>query len=776
MHMSAFADEVKSLLVGADDAATAKFVDGAEERLSKLQEILGIDDAEAAYEISAEGTPLFQTKALAAMNEAIAGDISSEAAWEQMKGRQEELLLKDAAMKDLLASMVMQAMGKPFEDTMTFANVNNEGATYDKLLESLGAKESCRTVLQQSGWDEFADFDGKFFDPSSKSSATGMLNRSDRLRLYKIFLTRSVRNSESGKELTDENYDKVKDAKSMLGITDEDEAVEFRMNFGPELQKSLNMAMFEIMGDDFTKELVENLREIVDKTIADYKLSKDLVAEFASPIYYRAVSLVNDKSPSGIPSKESNEQLAALKELLGMSVEDTYSAHLDVFGNQYKQSVLEAMGSTGVITKEYREPLESLRTRLGVSEEACRELYLDAMDERMKPMVEWIVLELERTMLTAEQLARKRDKDFGEDYFKSGKGADGTLGIGAKANIMTDCMNLIDFYTENDIAEEENVGTKSIEKKVMEGDEEKTITEEVPDYETVYPITGLESGAISSELAELLFRQFVVGGFTTQGPQGERYEAARSTFGGIIGLNKEKQDEVTSSIGGTVYENYIGNSMKTKGKLDQQDMMFLANIQNKLDISADKSEEMLLDTQKKILKEEAAVLLRDDGTPDMIKTFREKCNSMGLELGKDLGLGKGSIDEMFETEISTALVNGDITIENGSILSDIQESLGMDPEEAEKVFLGILQKRAQGVMKRIKSEFLRGRDENCAELILRLVRYAQFVNGEDLELSVNEENAWKTYNMYDAMDFEGQDSEVIESNKELLKTALSLNE
>jgi hypothetical protein len=459
-----------------------------------------------------------------------------------------------------------------------------------------------------------------------------------------------------------------------------------------------------------------------------------------------------------------------------MSVEDTYSAHLDVFGNQYKQSVLEAMGSTGVITKEYREPLEGLRTRLGVSEEACRELYLDAMDERMKPMVEWIVLELERTMLTAEQLARKRDKDFGEDYFKSGKGADGTLGIGAKANIMTDCMNLIDFYTENDIAEEKEVGTKSIEKKVMEGDEEKTTTEEVPEYETVYPITGLESGAVTPELSELLFRQFVVGGFTTQGPQGERYEAARSKFGGIIGLDKEKQDEVTSSIGGTVYENYIGNSMKTKGKLDQQDMMFLANIQNKLDISADKGEEMLLDTQKKILKEEAAVLLRDDATPEMIKSFREKCNSMGLELVKDLGLGKGSIDELFETEISTALVNGDITIDNGDVLSEIQESLGMDPEEAEKVFLGILQKRAQGVMKRIKAEFLRGRDDNCAELILRMVRYAQFVNGEDLELNVNETNAWKTYNMYDAMDFEGQDSKVVEANKELLKTALNLNE
>jgi len=774
MNMSAFSDEVKSLLVGSDDPMTAKFAEGATERLAKLQELLNIEDAEANYEISVEGTALFQTKALAAMNEAIAGSLSPADAWDQMTTRQGELLLKDESMKDLLASMVMQAMGNPFEDTMTFANVNNEGKTYDMLLSALEAKESCRSVLQLSGWEEFADFDGKFFNPASKSSACGMLARNDRLRLYRIFLNRAVRNSESGKELTEENYNKAKEVKSMLGITDDDEAVEFRMNFGPELQKSLNMAMFEIMGDDFTPELVSNLREIVDKTINDYRLSDDLVAEFAAPIYSRAVTIANDKSPSGIPTSAITEQLAALRDLLGMSVEDTYPAHLDTFGSQYRQSVMESMGSTGVITKEYREPLETLRARLGVSEEACRKLYLDAMDERMKPMVEWIVLELERTMLTAEQLAQKRQKDFGEDYFKSGRGADGTLGLGAEANIMTDCMNLIDFYTENDIAEKKEIGTKTIEKKVMEDGEEKTITEEVPDYETVYPITGLESGAISPELAELLFRQFVVGGFTTQGPQGERYEAARGTFGGIIGLDTEKQDEVTGSIGGTVYENYISNAMRTKDSLDQQDMMFLANIQNKLDISAEKSESMLLDTQKKILKEQANVILRDDVEPQMVKAFREKCNAMGMELVTDLGLSKSSVEQMFQSEVSPALVNGDITIESGDLLSEIQDSLGMDPEEAEAVFLDILQDRAQAVMSRIKGEILRGREENCADLILRLVRYAQFVNGEDLELSVDESNAWKIFNMYDAMDFENEDADAIDANKDLLKTALNL--
>lgn len=198
-------------------------------------------------------------------------------------------------MKDILSSMVMQAMGKPFEETMTFAKVNNEGATEEKLVDALAAKEVCRAVFEQSGWEEFSDFDKAFFDPASKSSACGMLARQDRLRLYRIFLTRAVRNSESGKELTEDSYNTVKEVKNMLGITDEDEATEFRVNFGPELQKSLNMAMFEIMGDDFTPELVANLKEMVDKTVNDYRLSEDLVASFAAPIYARAVILANDK-------------------------------------------------------------------------------------------------------------------------------------------------------------------------------------------------------------------------------------------------------------------------------------------------------------------------------------------------------------------------------------------------------------------------------------------------------------------------------------------------
>ena len=95
-------------------------------------------------------------------------------------------------------------------------------------------------------------------------------------------------------------------------------------------------------------------------------------------------------------------------------------------------------------------------------------------------------------------------------------------------------------------------------------------------------MTALETGAVEPQIAELLYRQFVVTGFSTQGPQGERYESARSTFGGILGLKDDKMKEIQDGIGTQVYENFINNAMRTKGTLDQQDMMFLANIKNKL--------------------------------------------------------------------------------------------------------------------------------------------------------------------------------------------------
>lgn len=82
------------------------------------------------------------------------------------------------------------------------------------------------------------------------------------------------------------------------------------------------------------------------------------------------------------------------------------------------------MSITGIIRSEYRKPLEDLRERIGVTEQQARTLFLDAVKERMVPMVKWIVGEMEKTVFNQQQLAQRRGKDMGEDYFQSGKQAE----------------------------------------------------------------------------------------------------------------------------------------------------------------------------------------------------------------------------------------------------------------------------------------------------------------------------------------------------------------
>lgn len=705
-----------------------------------------MSDTDAEYELALETTPLYQSTALAAMKDVLMKAKTPDQAWEIMDARRQELLLREESSKNLLSSMVMQALGGPLEETNKFAKVNNEAATYDHLLEALDAKNALIAILTKSGWDEFEHFEKTFCNPWDKKSANGFLISDERIKLYRIFLNRSVRKAEGGK-LSDESYAVIMEVKGLLGITDEQAEGEARRTFGPQLQKVLQRAMTEIV-EDYTAELAVNMQTQVDDVMQNYHLSEDFLREVGATFYAKAVGLVSNKAPGGIPTKDLAKSLDVLQDMFKLAKADTYASHMEYFGSIYKKSVLEAMGTTGVIRPEFRDSLDELRDRLGVSEESTKELFLEAVKEKMVPMVEWIGSEMERTMLTQQQLAKRRGKDMGEDLFQTGKGADGVLGLGAEVNIMSDIMELVDFYTENDI----------------------TVKSE---DETAYPVTALGTDSLDQELAELLYRQFVVGGFQSQGEKAARYEAARAAFGGILGLDQAKIDEVNSNIGNTVYDNLVGNAMKTKGALDQQDMMFLANVQSKLGLTAEQGEKMLLQAQKKILSEEIEALM-DNATPAGVKAFRERCNSMGLDLQTDVGVSKPRVSRMFEAEIIPGLKDGELTVDTSDILGEIQESLGIEPEELEAMFESILLRLAKNAMDLVISELLRGREELTVDLIWELVRYASFTEG-DLGLNVDESTGNQVLNIFEAFDFTGQGDETVEANTELLKTAMGLS-
>ena len=421
--MKAAAEEGK---VAAGDTSHVKFADGAREALGALQSVFGLSDEDADYEISAATVDYWRRTALSTLEDAIAKTKAPAKAWEVIQTRQRELYLKDSAMREMMTSMIMQALGRPLEKVNGFARVNNAAATYAGLVDAIAAKETCKDVLKSAGWVEFEDFEKRCFNPDDKSSACGFLTNQDRHNMYQMFFVRSVKTDTEGsgtKSISEESRGLLRELRGMLGLSEEEGVAQIRSYFGPELQSVLTMATEEILRGNATEQLLKNLKERIDKTISDFRLDGEMVQSYAGPLYSRAVDQIGSNAPGGIPSKEEVETLASLRALLGIAVEDTYAVHGITFGSAYKRAIKEALGTTGVIREEFREPLDELRSRLGMSDAAAEEIYSEAIGERMQPMVEYISNEMERLVLTSDQLAQKRGQDFGEDYFKDGSKA-----------------------------------------------------------------------------------------------------------------------------------------------------------------------------------------------------------------------------------------------------------------------------------------------------------------------------------------------------------------
>lgn len=763
LHESALNDEVRSLLGYSedgelDDPATVKYPEGALERLDQLRELLSLEQEDVEYEITSEGMPLFRATASDAMKDAVEGTISAEEAWGIMEKRREELLIPESRSDELVSSVVFNSLGGPMEEIQKYAEVNNEGAVYSSMMEALEAKNIVVQLLDRAGYSN--NFYEDFCDPLRQESVNKNMSSQERFKIYDMFVKRSIKASDDGK-LSEEQDAIIQDVKGIMAIDDFQAEGHATKAFGPKLNEVMERAMNEIL-EDYTPELVETLSTEINQIIDDYKISERMIAQNGRSLYSKALAHINANAPAGVPTKEQNESLKALQDLYNLHSSEVVPLHLTAFGPVYKKSVEEAMSITGVIRPEFRQPLEDLRERLGVSESQTRDIFMDAVEQRMIPMVEWIVSEMERTIFNQQQLSERRQKDLGEDYFQSGKKADGTLGIGAEVNALGDIMNLIDFYTENNIAEKTQIDTELVDEK------------EVPVYETLYPITALATGAVDQQMAEVLYRQFVVGSFTTAGPNAERYENSRATWGGILGLSSEKMEEIGSNIADTVYDNYVGQNMRQKGALDQQDMMFLANLQKKLGLTEEQGERFLVQSQKKVLSEELEAIFMNSPKAENLQIFREKCEGLGLNLEQDVGVEKSRIIRMFELEIAPGLESGEITVENGDELTEISESLGFSEEDAEKALETLLLAQSDRLSTKIAKDIRRGRVDAIVEPVKTLIRYGAFLNGE-LGIEIEEKVGRQIFNAYENFDFEGLSESEVEENKEMLKTILSLS-
>lgn len=647
---------------------------------------------------------MFQQTLGAALDTVVEQPETAADAWVSVERKQQDLCLSKDGMMPLLDSLVVQTLGKPLEESTNFLNVGNKKQVIATLEQALKIKDAVFNLLQQG---QIADLASRYLDPTSVSSANGFATPTDRQRLYNALLAEYL--AQGDNNLTPENLETMSGVAQYLGLSEYEVSEASRAVCGPLVETALKAAALEITGDDFTETLAENLKIRTDKLIGDLGVSEDLVKEYGKSVFRDAMKVMALKCPNGIPSEDQKKQLTSLADLLTLTGDDVAPFYVQTFGKVYKKSVLESMGSTGIIQPEYRDALDKLRGRLGIPEGEEKALFLTAAGDRMRPMVQLLANEMERTMLSKEQLSQKRGMDMGQDVFKGGASAQGTsLGIYQQDTLTSDTLVLIDFYKENNL--------------IVTDDETNS---------TTYPLTAISLSALEPEMAEALYRQFVVSGFATQDTEKQtRIENDTPTYGGILGLNPEHQDAIRKSIAGLIYENYIKNALTTKPALDQQDMMFLANIQMKLDVSSEKSEEMMLETQKKILFDDANALFDRGVTGEGARAYREKCAGLGMELLSDVNLPRDRVESLFKVEVGEGIASGAITLEDTSLLQEIQESVGLDVEDAEKALLDLVSGVCQNVLDKVNRELMRGREENCVEEVRRMLTFLKLTGGD----------------------------------------------
>lgn len=232
--------------------------------------------------------PLFRATALDAMKDAVSGDISAEEAWKIMDTRREDLLIPADKSDELVSTVVVNALGAPLEKVKTFADVENEGAAYDEMMEVLKSKAVVEEVLKFAGWKD--DFYDSFCNPMSRDSIINLFERQERMNLYNMMLKRAIKNSDDGK-LTDEIDAQLKEVRDFLSIDDVAAEGQMTKQFGPKLFNAMEKAMNEII-DDYTPALLETLSEEVQTIVDDYKISDKMISQHGRSLYSTALQKV----------------------------------------------------------------------------------------------------------------------------------------------------------------------------------------------------------------------------------------------------------------------------------------------------------------------------------------------------------------------------------------------------------------------------------------------------------------------------------------------------
>lgn len=728
VRTDAYADRVDTLV-----SQKGKLDEEDNEDLSRLREIMGIEDDRASSTLRTLAEPVYRMEVGNALDAIADGEEPLESIYGKLEQRQRELSYPDEAAVPAMAKEVTERASSMIRLASKYLRVQNVNGCISEirgLLKYINAIISL-VKFSKEDYENDAEIVSTFFLDSAK-----VLSAAEPKQMYRIYLSKCLEK----RQVSEEEEVELLRLRVVLSLTEADALEAFKSAAGPLYKKAVTEAVTNSKFDDETK---SNIIKIKNDMSLPLSTSKGIDLG----VYRQKLSKLADGNR--ILQEHEAQDLFVLREFLGITTEDAAPVHKSLMGPVYEQSVTEAMGPTGIMLDEYRQGLTRLRDRLGLSEQDAEDAFNRVIKQRMLMYVNRAMAQLEKRQQFRGQ---NEERDVGDD--PNIKRAGAFLGIDA-GGLPIELSNLVDFYMRNGLAKQEEVE--------LEG-EKKTVTR--------YPVSL--RGDLQPKVYNELYKQYVIQCFTAQ-TRGEKQRlfGVLDQLGAILGLQGDEVEKIHAEIGTVIYKNYINQAL-IKGPLEDKDVEFLKNIQQMLSMKEDQCSGIMKDAKENrvsVLLEQ--IFSQPKVLPEIVKKMRSTATALKVDIVKELSVSVEQRKKLFSVEIDSAIDTGALSADNQDLVAEVQVDLQLTDEDAKEVLLSCIQRRTLSHLVQAAASLRQNRAEASVAEMRTMLRYGKLLPAKVDAPAVSVSEKRELYLLFQAdVITDGEVGESARDQVNLLKTML----
>ncbi|CAM9178612.1 unnamed protein product [Pylaiella littoralis] len=760
MHKEVYRTESLALVKREQDGIKMKLDQADRVRINKLAAAFELSEEEATEEYESVIMPIYEELVVDClgkiMNDLDASQSDLARAYGELMMFTANTGLRTDKAEESLRNIMTASLQYMYEDAAQYVRVANEkeGAKAARSLAEFVQKTIDMVSINVAD-DDTGD---KAYGLIVGDSIVSGQSFRDAPGLYEMFL----RSCFAQPAMADGDVETTALLAKLLDINEIQQVKAYRDAAGPRVLRQLTES---VQSGLETGKFPKEAKEANEALIESFKIPYVVIAEQAKHLYKTTLAAYakNDR----IITADEKETLDKMADFLSMEASAVDEIHAELCSSTFQKAVAESMGATGVVEARFRSKLDELAVRLGLSLESAKLMFHAAIRQRMGPMIQQIMYEFERSVLSKDQLARKTGKDMGDDVMGSEAGS---LGIEGGAAVTSDVLALIDFYVDNGI----------IEKADEEGGED------------IYPVTAKQIGS-TDEMLAALYQNFVVSGFGVEGEQLKRYEQGQAKLAGILGLEPSVKLKIHKEIGGTVIRRFVNQELGKQGKMSAQGVAFLANINSRLNMPQDMFESMVSECKRDYVRRLSDDLFRVSVlSAKECKRLRDIAENCGFTLEKEGDLDLEARKKIFKIEAEDMIEKGDMEGDDGKdFVEELQaslsfhESLSLSIEEAQEAMMSLLDSRAKAILKNVKADAMERRDANILKAAERLLKYCRLSGGMVVENDLDQRQRNVVVNAYEAKhagsiedgsEGEAEQREKVAADLDLLKMAIGIKQ